>query len=94
MCRVGNTVYGQYSIPVMTLVLYYGCSRYLWLPADRLLDISLPRLAAKGALVAVWVTNKRKLAMFVEHTLFPKWHVHYLTEWHWLKVLCASILLI
>jgi hypothetical protein len=60
--------------------------KYAWLPSERLHDVSLPRLAAVGAVVAVWVTNKRKLATFVRHSLFPKWHVHYLTEWHWLKV--------
>lgn len=66
-------------------------SRYTWLPSERLLDVSLPRLAAEGALVAVWVTNKRKFAVFVRDALFPKWHVHYLTEWHWLKVCMYSI---
>ena len=68
------------------------CSRYVWLPDERLFDVSLPRLAAVGAVVAVWVTNKRKLASFVRHSLFPKWHVQYLTEWHWLKVyMCMCI---
>lgn len=43
--------------------------------------------------MAVWVTNKRKLAMFVEHSLFPKWHVRYLTEWHWLKVTACGDLI-
>lgn len=67
--------------------------KYAWLPSERLHDVSLPRLAAVGAVVAVWVTNKRKLATFVRHSLFPKWHVHYLTEWHWLKVTTSGDLI-
>jgi N6-adenosine-specific RNA methylase IME4 len=60
--------------------------KYAWLPVERMIDISLPRLAAKGAIVAIWVTNKRKFATFIYQTLFPQWDVRYLTEWHWLKV--------
>jgi N6-adenosine-specific RNA methylase IME4 len=59
--------------------------KYEWLPTERLPELSIQRLAAKGALVAVWVTNKRKLTMFIRQKLFPKWNICYQAEWHWLK---------
>lgn len=71
-----------------TAPFYYF--RYNWLPTQRLLELSIPKLAAEGALVAVWVTNKRKLAIFIRQILFPKWNVHHMAEWHWLKV-CISL---
>jgi len=36
--------------------------------------------------VVVWVTNKRKLAHFVQEVLFPSWQVVCIGEWHWIKV--------
>lgn len=39
-----------------------------------------------GALVALWVTNKEKVRIFVEKELFPKWGVKYMATHYWLKV--------
>jgi len=50
------------------------------------MDLPIPNLAAIGALVVVWVTNKRKLAHFVQEVLFPSWQVVCIGEWHWIKV--------
>ena len=43
-------------------------------------------LAAIGALIVVWVTNKRRLASYVQEVLFPAWGVQAVAEWHWIKV--------
>lgn len=64
----------------------YKLTRYRWLSSNQLLDIPLPYLANEGALVVVWVTNKRKLANFVKDVLFPSWQVACVGEWHWIKV--------
>ena len=69
----------------------YQYFRYEWLPTERLPELSIQRLAAKGALVAVWVTNKRKLTMFIRQKLFPKWNICYQAEWHWLKVCLVKL---
>ena len=65
--------------------------RYDWLPSERLLELSISDLATTGAVVAIWVTNKRKYARFIQRTLFPKWGVTYLAEWHWLKVHAVNL---
>ena len=71
---------------VCAVVLFFCPYRYDWLPSERLLELSISDLATTGAVVAIWVTNKRKYARFIQRTLFPKWGVTYLAEWHWLKV--------
>lgn len=49
----------------------------------------------EGALVALWITNREKLRMFVEKELFPAWGVTHVTTLYWLKVyiwdLCYSL---
>ena len=59
--------------------------KYDWLPMQRLLELPIDKLAAVGALVAVWVTNKRKYANFVRDVLFPAWGLTKVGEWHWIK---------
>ncbi|XP_076949651.1 methyltransferase-like protein 2 [Bidens hawaiensis] len=61
--------------------------KYPTLPDRYFLSLPIKRLAhADGALVALWVTNKEKLRVFVEKDLFPNWGVEYMTTYYWLKV--------
>ena len=60
--------------------------RYQWLSEEDLLELPVGRLLSPGGLVAVWVTNKRKLVESVTGRLFPSWGVTFLAEWLWLKV--------
>ncbi|PWA42230.1 hypothetical protein CTI12_AA547780 [Artemisia annua] len=61
--------------------------KYPTLPNRYFLSLPITRLAhADGALVALWVTNKEKLRIFVEKELFPKWGVKYMATHYWLKV--------
>ncbi|XP_061175684.1 N(6)-adenine-specific methyltransferase METTL4-like [Saccostrea echinata] len=53
---------------------------------EDLLSICMQKLATPGCLVVVWVTNRMKHLEFVKETLFPKWSVTHVAEWHWLKV--------
>ena len=55
-----------------------------------MLQLPIRELSAVGGLVAVWVTNKRKLVNWVKKTLFPHWGVTSVAEWIWLKVLMQS----
>ena len=53
------------------------------------LKLPIPSLAtSSGAVVAVWVTNDRKVADWVAKTLFRAWGVRHFGTWYWLK--CAS----
>ncbi|KAD5507833.1 hypothetical protein E3N88_15536 [Mikania micrantha] len=61
--------------------------KYPTLPNRYFLSLPVKRLAhTEGALVALWVTNKEKLRIFVEEELFPKWGVKYMATHYWLKV--------
>ncbi|KAK1435419.1 hypothetical protein QVD17_01182 [Tagetes erecta] len=61
--------------------------KYPTLPNRYFLSLPIKRLAhANGALIALWVTNKEKLRIFVEKDLFPKWGVKYMATHYWLKV--------
>nr|XP_043638708.1 methyltransferase-like protein 2 isoform X2 [Erigeron canadensis] len=61
--------------------------KYPTLPNRYFLSLPIRRLAqTDGALVALWVTNKEKLRIFVEKELFPKWGVKYMATHYWLKV--------
>ncbi|XP_065185508.1 uncharacterized protein LOC135816069 [Sycon ciliatum] len=60
--------------------------RYSTLPVGDIGKLPVSDLAAKHALVVIWITNKPKLIETVIKTVLPKWKLHYLTEWHWLKV--------
>lgn len=65
-------------------------SKYEILPHEKLLEIPMSSLAAIGALIVVWVTNKRRLASYVQEVLFPAWGVQAVAEWHWIKVTCTG----
>ncbi|KAF6166579.1 hypothetical protein GIB67_005441 [Kingdonia uniflora] len=62
-------------------------SMYPTLANRHLLSIPIKQLThTDGALVALWVTNREKLRMFIEKELFPMWGVSYTTLLYWLKV--------
>ncbi|MCL7035361.1 hypothetical protein MKW94_004883 [Papaver nudicaule] len=62
-------------------------SLYPTLPNRYFLSLPIKQLThTKGALVALWVTNKEKLRTFVEKELFPLWGVSCLAIFYWLKV--------
>ena len=65
----------------------YDTARDAWRAPLRKLPVA-SLAAASGALVAVWVTNDRKVADWVSKTLFRAWGVRYVGTWYWLK--CAS----
>lgn len=70
----------------MTVLVYIDC-RYPTLPNRHFLYIPVRQLAhTQGALVALWVTNREKLRVFVEKELFPAWGVTDVTVFYWLKV--------
>jgi len=51
-----------------------------------LFKIPVRQLLAPHGLVAVWVTNRRKIWDFVVEKLFPSWKVHLVSTWIWLKI--------
>ncbi|XP_043207851.1 uncharacterized protein LOC122373640 isoform X1 [Amphibalanus amphitrite] len=59
---------------------------YRSLEAAELASLPLPRLAAPGALVAVWCTNSSAQGRTLRHTLLPAWGVREIALWHWVKV--------
>ncbi|CAA6667422.1 unnamed protein product [Spirodela intermedia] len=62
-------------------------SLYPTLPSRYFLYIPVRQLAhTQGALVALWVTNREKLRIFVEKELFPAWGVTDVSIFYWLKV--------
>ncbi|KAI3960734.1 hypothetical protein MKW92_040232 [Papaver armeniacum] len=62
-------------------------SLYPTLPNRYFLSLPIKQLThTKGALVALWVTNREKLRTFVEKELFPLWGVSYSAIFYWLKV--------
>ncbi|XP_077248271.1 methyltransferase MT-A70 family protein isoform X2 [Tasmannia lanceolata] len=62
-------------------------SLYPTMPNRYFLSIPVNQLAhTEGALVALWVTNREKLRLFVEKELFPAWGVTDATVFYWLKV--------
>ena len=59
---------------------------YRSLEAAQLSELPLSRLAADGALVAVWCTNSAVHRRTLRHHLLPAWGVTELALWHWVKV--------
>ncbi|XP_078442849.1 methyltransferase MT-A70 family protein isoform X2 [Wolffia australiana] len=61
--------------------------KYPTLPSRHFLYIPVQQLAHKrGALVALWITNREKLRIFVEKELLPKWGITDFSILYWLKV--------
>ncbi|XP_042381624.1 methyltransferase-like protein 2 isoform X1 [Zingiber officinale] len=60
---------------------------YPTLPNRHFLYLPIKELAhEQGALVALWITNREKLRIFVEKDLFPAWGVRDFSVCYWLKV--------
>ncbi|XP_042375497.1 methyltransferase-like protein 2 isoform X1 [Zingiber officinale] len=60
---------------------------YPTLPNRHFLYLPIKELAhEQGALVALWITNREKLRIFVEKDLFPAWGVRDCSVCYWLKV--------
>jgi N(6)-adenine-specific DNA methyltransferase len=59
---------------------------YDYLRDADLLKTPIRPLAADGAIIALWLTNKARLQIFVETCLFPAWNVVKEAEWTWVKV--------
>lgn len=59
---------------------------YAALPHTQLVHTPIRELLSLDGYVAVWVTNKVKYIEFVRATLFPRWGVEEVAEWHWVKV--------
>jgi len=64
--------------------------RYNMLSDSDLLRLPVHELSAADAVVVVWTTNKLKQQRFVKDRLFPQWHVTFLAEWYWLKVVYTA----
>ncbi|XP_058070655.1 methyltransferase-like protein 2 isoform X2 [Magnolia sinica] len=61
-------------------------SVYPTLPNRYFLSLPVKQLThTRGALVALWVTNREKLWVFVEKELFPAWGITNATLLYWLK---------
>eukprot|EP00112_Aurelia_sp_Birch-Aquarium-sp1_P012801 Seg2698.1 transcript_id=Seg2698.1/GoldUCD/mRNA.D3Y31 product="Methyltransferase-like protein 4" protein_id=Seg2698.1/GoldUCD/D3Y31 len=60
--------------------------RYDSLSFYKIKSLPVPKLASNGALVIVWVTNKKKIINFVKEELFPSWNVELVADWHWVKL--------
>ncbi|XP_057766006.1 methyltransferase-like protein 2 isoform X3 [Salvia miltiorrhiza] len=68
--------------------------KYRTLPNNYFLSLPVKQLThSRGALVALWVTNREKLRTFVENELFPKWGVKYAATFYWLKVKANGFLI-
>ncbi|KAL6521964.1 hypothetical protein OROMI_031841 [Orobanche minor] len=68
--------------------------KYQTLPNRYFLSLPIKQLThSKGALVALWVTNREKLRNFVENELFPKWGVKHAAAFYWLKVKADGFLI-
>ena len=79
-------LWGLFPQIIICLKFSHPC-RYPTLPNRYFLSIPIRQLThARGALVALWVTNREKLRNFVENELFPAWGVRHVATWYWLKV--------
>ncbi|XP_022144198.1 methyltransferase-like protein 2 isoform X2 [Momordica charantia] len=62
-------------------------SKYPTLPNRYFLALPIKKLShRKGALVALWVTNREKFHRFIDVELFPAWGVKHISTYYWLKV--------
>ncbi len=71
---------------VIIQMLFPCTYRYMWISNHQLLELPMTRLLSPGGILAVWVTNKRSIAHFVQTQLFEHWDIEYIAEWYWIKV--------
>ncbi|WIA17442.1 hypothetical protein OEZ85_014289 [Tetradesmus obliquus] len=62
--------------------------RYATLTPNHLLYMPVKQLLRQdpGSLVALWVTNRRRMHRFVVQQLLPAWGLQHAATWLWLKV--------
>lgn len=77
----------------------FNHNRYPTLPNRYFLALPIKKLShGKGALVALWVTNREKFHRFIDLELFPAWGVVHISTYYWLKVrfslICLSLSLL
>ena len=65
--------------------------KYDYLSFNQIRQLPVASLAQDGCLIAVWVTNKKRILDFVIDELFPWWHVKYFGKWFWVKVTCDGV---
>lgn len=73
-------------VVILVFCILFPVARYQWLEEEDIRALPVASLVAPCGLVAVWVTNKRKLVEAVRERLFPYWGVQPLAEWIWIKV--------
>ena len=49
-------------------------------------SLPIKDFASCGTLLAVWVTNKKKVIDFVLQELFPTWSIQLIGKWYWIKI--------
>ena len=59
---------------------------YTSLSFNNIKTLPIPSIVSSNSVVAVWVTNKKKIIDFVKEELFPVWSLQLIGEWHWIKV--------
>ena len=64
--------------------------RYDTLSFDEIASLPMQELCKDGCMIIIWVTNKQKIMKWVKETLFKKWGVTFITEWHWVKLTTAG----
>ena len=60
--------------------------RYKSLSFNGIKSLPVPQVISDGSMVAIWVTNKKRIVDFVKAELFPHWSLKMIAEWYWLKV--------
>eukprot|EP00795_Rhopilema_esculentum_P004978 gene4978-21322_t len=64
--------------------------RYKSLSFNGIKSLPVPQVISDGSMVAIWVTNKKRIVDFVKGELFPHWSLKMIAEWYWLKITTAG----
>ena len=63
---------------------------YCSMPTSTLGALPVGRLLRRDGLLAMWVTNDRKLVHAAQGELLESWGLEYVSTWYWLKVTCRG----
>ena len=63
---------------------------YNALDFNQISEIPFDKLCENNCLIVVWVTNKQKIKQWLKESLFKKWNITFLTEWHWIKLTASG----
>ena len=63
---------------------------YKSMSVDDLCKLPLNCLLARGGILAMWVTNDRKLVEAAQSRILEAWGLKYVATWYWLKVTCSG----